>query len=323
MPLLRGPHRRRGPHRLVGWIAVGSATLISVGACSHAGGSAGKNASAGGVPQLRTAPEPAAAAHGASAGGVFGPAAGESGGRADATPLDDALGAKIRTAQLAVTLRRAALVRPAATEAAGIALAAGGEVDADDRTSGAAAVATMQLRVPPEALEPTLDKLSALGTEQSRTLSTVDVTEKVADVNSRVQSARDAVARLRALFSDATKVADVIAVEGELTERESDLESLEAQQRALTRQTSMALITLTLQTAPKAAVRSRHHTARGGFVGGLERGWHGFTSAAGWLASALGTVLPFLILFLVIGLAGRLAWSRLPHRPRPAPTPAE
>jgi hypothetical protein len=215
--------------------------------------------------------------------------------------------AKVRTAQLTVSVRRGG-VPAAADRAETITLAAGGEVDADDRTSGRHARATLQLRVPPASLTPVLGQLSRLGSEVTRSVSTTDVTEKVADVNSRVGSARDSIARLRALYATAGKVSDVIAIESELSTREADLESLEAQQRSLARQTSMATITLSLPTA--AAAAAKHHPARGGFLGGLERGWSGFVAAAGWVVTAFGTLLPFLIVLAALAVPGWLAWRR-------------
>jgi hypothetical protein len=135
-------------------------------------------------------------------------------------------------------------------------------------------------------------------------------------VNSRVTSAQQAITRLRTLYTKASKVRDVIAIEDELNTREADLESLQAQQRALTAETSMATITLQLTTAGK----THHHAAakhRGGFLGGLGRGWDAFRSVAGWLATALGAILPFLLLALLLALGGRLLWPRA-RRPVPA-----
>jgi len=230
--------------------------------------------------------------------------------------------AKIRVAQMTVDIPRGK-VAGAADRAEAIALGVGGEVDTDDRSSGRYATASLLLRVPPSSLTSVLGQLGGLGKEQSRQLSTTDVTEKVADVNSRVASAQQAIVRLRALYANATKVSDVISVESELSQRESDLESLQAQQRALQRQTSLASITLTLQTAKAVAKPApKHHHSRSGFVGGLTRGWDGFVTAAKWVATAVGTLLPFLVLLALLGIAGRIAWRRRPH-PAPVPTPSE
>lgn len=218
--------------------------------------------------------------------------------------------ARIRTADMSVTVRRAAAVATQADQADAIALRAGGEVDADERVGGAHATATVRLRVPPAALTAVLHSLSRLGHETARQVSSVDVTQRVADVSSREVSARDAIARLRQLYGQARKVSDVLAVETELTQREADLESVQAQGRALSRETSMAAVTVRLQAA--AVASGRRHAARGGFVGGLQRGWHAFTAATAWLATALGAVLPFAVLSAILAGAGWLVWRRRP-----------
>jgi hypothetical protein len=187
-------------------------------------------------------------------------------------------------------------------------------VESDDRTSGRNASATLRLQVPPTALAGTLAALDKLGTETARQVSSTDVTGTVADVTSRVASARDAIARLRTLYDRASKVSDVLAVEGELSSQEADLESLEAQARALASETSLATITLTLVTAPVATPPHKHNQHRGGFLGGLQRGWDGLVAAAGWVAGALGTLLPFLAVLAAFAVVGRLGWARLAHR---------
>jgi hypothetical protein len=308
------------------YAAVGIVAVLAVGACSHdSSGRAGSGAAMHG-PAFAPAGSAPAAGLAPAEGKVTADSAGTGGGaagRAEVLPLDDGV-YKIRTAQLTVAVRGAAHVAQQADQAIAIAERAGGEVDSDDRTSGRYATATLQLRVPPDALNATLSALSALGTEKTRQLSTTDVTQKVADVDSRVASARESIARLRTLYADAHKVADIIAIESELSRREADLESLEAQQHSLARQTSMATIALSLVTAQKKpAPPAKHHKERGGFLGGLQRGWDGFAAAAGWVAAAIGTVLPFLLLLFVVAVGIRLVWPRLPRRHGPTPAPTE
>jgi hypothetical protein len=145
-------------------------------------------------------------------------------------------------------------------------------------------------------------------------VSTVDVTQRVADVTSRVASASAAIAQLRDLYRRATKVRDVIAVETQLASRESDLEALQAQQRALSNETALATINLHLVTAAKAKPKPPPANRYTGFVGGLERGWHAFTTALTWLAVALGTLLPFLAVMFAVAV---VAWQ-LRRRLRPS-----
>lgn len=304
-----------------------AAALIGLAACSGSLGTGDKAAlpagRAGGVAASRPGLAPAvpdaagsAATSGEAAGGS---AAQHSPATAAALVLPGE--SLIRTAQLDVDIARARDVSAAADRANVIADSAGGEVDSDDRTSGRNAQADLVLRVPPEALSSVLTRLADLGTERGRQLSSTDVTEKVADVNSRVASAQATISRLRTIYDRATKISDVLAIEDELSSREADLEALQAQQRALDRTTSMATISLSLRTASKAAVPAKHHD-RGGFLGGLERGWHAFTSAATASAGGLGAALPFLVLVLVVGLIGRLGRRRLTRRGTPAPSAA-
>jgi hypothetical protein len=308
------------------YVAVAILAVLTVGACSHDsasnGGKAAGALSRGEVtaPGAALAPVPAGPAvrgsYGGSGGGTV------AGQLAVKLPLNDGT-YQIRTAQMTVAIKGWRNVAAKADAAIAIAEGKGGEVESDDRTTGRHATAALRLRVPPYALQATLRALSKLGVEKSRQLSTTDVTQRVVDVNSRVLSAQDSIDRLRKLFHGATKVSNLIAIENELNVREAELESLQAQQRSLARRTELATIALGLVTAPKHAAPVKHHKKRGGFLGGLERGWNGFTAAAAWVASAVGTILPFLLLGLVLAFAFRLLWTRMPHRPAPAPTPSE
>ncbi len=316
------------------YVAAGILAVLAVGGCSQSSGgksSAGGAVSNGGAiarPAVGGLPadKPAGGAAGdATDSGTVSGRSGTANSVAKTLPLDDGT-YKIRTAQLTVAVPGARNVAAKADGAITIAEQAGGEVDSDNRTSGPRASATMQLRVPPDELTTTLSALGKLGVEKSRELSTTDVTQKVADVTSRVTSAQESIARLRALYAHATRVAVIIQIESELNSREADLESLEAQQRSLSRQTSMATITLSLVTAAKqAAPPAKPAKKRGGFLGAVERGWHGFAATALWVAEAIGTILPFLVLLLVVALGARLLWPRLPHRHArtPAPSPSE
>jgi hypothetical protein len=212
-----------------------------------------------------------------------------------APPLLDPA-AVIRTVQLGVRLARRDDLGRQADRADAIAVAAGGSVFADDRTAGPQPAARLVLKVPPARLAPVLAELAGLGVEQSRQLSTVDVTSKVADVTARLASARASVARLQALFGQAVKVSDVIAIEGELATRQADLESLEAQQRALAAQTTYATITLALSTPAAAGAPA----PRRGFLGGLVAGWRHFVAAAQAVATAIGAAVPFVALLAVL-----------------------
>jgi hypothetical protein len=231
--------------------------------------------------------------------------------------------ALIRTADLTVEIAHGRSVTAPADRAERIAIAAGGLVYAEERSAGPHPAATLTLKVPGAVLRDVVDKLAGLGYEKSRDSSTQDVTGDVADVASRVQSAQTGIAQLRILLDRATKIGDLIALENELSQREADLEALEAKQRALDAQTSMATVTLHLTTAAAPTpVHHKHHDA-GGFVGGLQDGWRAFAAAAGAVATGIGALLPFLALALVIGAATVVVRRRLRGGTPPVLPPAD
>jgi hypothetical protein len=226
--------------------------------------------------------------------------------------------ALIRTAELTVVVDDV----PAKAGAAGAAArAAGGAVAGDDRSgSGADAHATLVLKVPPERMDAVLDQLGRLGHEQSRSSSTQDVTQDVADVDARVASMQASIARVRAILSRAERIGDVVSVEGELSRRTTELESLQARQRALAGQVDYA--TITLQLKADRATAPPPPADRAGFAGGLRDGWHAFTATLGWVLTAVGAVLPFLLLAAPVALAWALRRRRLTAAPSaPAPRP--
>ena len=252
------------------------------------------------------------------AGAVAAPNAAANGSTAESTASVTLRPALIRTAELTVVVDDV----PAEAAAAGAAArAAGGAVAGDDRSgSGADAHATLVLKVPPEKMDAMLDQLGRLGHEQSRSSSTQDVTQDVADVDARVGSMQASIARVRAILSRADRIGDVVAVEGELSRRTTELESLQARQRALAGQVNYATITLQLK-ASRAATPAAP-ADRSGFVGGLRNGWHAFAATLGWVLTGLGAMLPFLLLAAPVAIAWALRRRRLPAAPSaPAPRP--
>jgi hypothetical protein len=152
--------------------------------------------------------------------------------------------ALVRTAELTV---RVDDVRAAADEAARLAAAAAGTVASEERSgTGEDASAVVRLRVPPAQFDATVSRLADLGDELDRRLGTTDVTDQEVDLESRLATQRASVARVRALLDEAEKLADVVQIEGELTRRTADLESLQARLAAVRGQVEQSTITLSL-----------------------------------------------------------------------------
>jgi hypothetical protein len=170
--------------------------------------------------------------------------------------------------------------------------------------------ALLVLRVPPQQLDPVLKALAGKGDEvtyQSRTAT--DVTGQVADVASRVTSAQAAIAELRTLIDKAASMNDLISLEQALAQRESDLESLQAQQKALTDQVQYATITVGYYSQGQPAAAP---PVRTGFMRGLTTGWHGFTRAVRAVLVAIGWLVPYVVVIAVLWWPVRrlVRWNR-------------
>ncbi len=253
---IRGLNRRnrRTPFGAAG-LAVGAVLLgggVFLAGCStgSAASSAASGTSANGAAGAAAVPAPAASAVGAAGqpGGTTN--AGSTGTTARLAPASGI----IYTAQLTV---RAANVSSAVTQAAQIAEGAGGYVSGEISTADpghpSQATASIQVKIPVASYPATLGQLAGrLGTQLALQEQAQDVTEQVADVSSQVTSYEAAIAQLRALLSHAGSVGDLLTVQNQINTEEAALEAMQAQQRALSDETSYATVSLTI-VGPKAA----------------------------------------------------------------------
>ncbi|MFJ4851008.1 MULTISPECIES: DUF4349 domain-containing protein [unclassified Streptomyces] len=179
------------------------------------------------------------------------------------------------------------------------------------------------LRVPPTDYERVLGDLAGLGRLLERKVSAQDVTSQVVDVESRIKTQRASVARVRELMDRATKLSDVVTLEGELSSRQADLEALEAQQASLKERTGMATVTLVLTEPDRVAAPAKADGFWASVGDALGAGWHALYVTLRALLIALAAALPFAVLALLGLLAFRLLRRRRdPVAPAPVTEPA-
>jgi hypothetical protein len=321
----RSLNRRSARTRRIRFAAVG----LVVGAGMFAGGMllagcSGSSASsvAASAAQAEAVPSAAVAAPaGGAAAGSARSTAGQSastGTTARLAPASDI----IYTAQLTV---RAQNVSSAATKAARITEGVGGYVSNETTSANpdhpSEATATVQLKIPVTSYPAALSRLAgSLGTQLSLQERAQDVTEQVADVNSQVASYQAAIAQLRVLLSHAGSVGDLLSVQNQINSEESALEAMQAQQRALSHQTSYATVSITI-LGPKAKPAAHHPKAPPSLAGGLGAGWHALKVSLSWTLAFLGAIAPFAAIGAIAGYAIYRA-RRWMSRRRPAPRPA-
>jgi Flp pilus assembly protein TadB len=132
-----------------------------------------------------------------------------------------------------------------------------------------------------------------------------------------VQTLQNSLDRLQRFQRSARDVRDLIRFEDDIARRQSELQSLKAQQSYLADQAAMSTITLHLATtATHVAPRGALHDA--GFLSGLEGGWRAFVGLVLVVLTVLGALVPFL---LVGGLVGVPVWFALRRRRRRTTAP--
>ena len=226
----------------------------------------------------------------------------ERSGRHGTTALLAPASSIIYTAQLTV---RTDNVSSAADQAAQIAEGVGGYVSSENASADpdhpSEATASVQLKIPVASYRTTLGQLtSRLGTQLALQQQAQDVTQQVADVNSQVTSDEAAIAQLRALLSHAGSVGDLLSVQNQINDEESGLESMQAQQRALSHETTYATVTLTI-LGPKAKPLVHRPKAPPTLAGGLGAGWRALRITVSWTLAFLGAIAPFAAIVAIAG----------------------
>jgi len=209
----------------------------------------------------------------------------------------------------------------AADDAVRIVERAGGRVDSRSEQPGVdgggnGAFAQLVVRIPSDELTETLDEIKQLGEVEDVSINSTDVTAQTQDLDARISALQASVDRLLALLPLATSTTDLIAIETALSERQANLESLQAQRRYLSEQVDLSTITVDFGSQDAAPVDEPE-----GFLDGLVAGW---TALVGFLGAALiafGVALPWLAAVAVLALAALLI-VRSVRRSRRATTTA-
>jgi hypothetical protein len=162
------------------------------------------------------------------------------------------------------------------------------------------------LRVPSGSFDIAMAALARTGHAVSQRRSAQDVTTQVIDTDARVQAKRRAVQQLEALLNRADTLGQVIRLEGDISDRQAELESLQQQQRWLRDQTAMSTIDMRIDRAPRATAAGEH---RAGLFAGLAGGWQALGVVVTWLLTAFGAALPFAVVLLAFGAPAWL-WRR-------------
>jgi hypothetical protein len=168
------------------------------------------------------------------------------------------------------------------------------------------------LRVPSASFETLLNQARALGTATGVSTSGQDVTSQYVDLNARLQSLQDSRTQFQQILTRAQNIGDILAVEQQISDLQTQIEQLQGQVRVLDDQTTYCTLTVHVsETAP--AVHAVVPPPSG-----LTRAWnharHTFTRGLESVVGALGGVAVFLLCVLALTLLGRLSWGVVRRR---------
>ena len=197
----------------------------------------------------------------------------------------------------------------------------GGTISEDDTETdddGGPLRSRMVLRVPTADFDDAMTELEKVATLASSKRESADVTTQVLDIDVRVEAQQRSIDRIQVLFDNATTIKDVVNVEAELSRRQADLASLEAQQRYLADQTSMSTITVAVERTSEHA-KQKPDDDHTGFMAGLTGGWDALQTFLVGLSTVAGALLPWLVLLAVLAIPG---WPLLRRLRRRQTTPA-
>jgi Ca-activated chloride channel homolog len=188
---------------------------------------------------------------------------------------------------------------------------AGGRVDSRSERSGSSSpTVDLVLRIPADKLDGVLADVKKLGTIDSMSIGHSDVTSQRVDLDARIEALQTSVNRLLQLMGRAGNVADLLAAESSLTQRQAELDSLRAQRATLGDQVSYATINVNISTKPAVT--------QPGFMSALRHGWQSLLSAVHSVVMAVGFLVPWIPVLAVLASGVVLVLRRRPFRGKPS-----
>lgn len=220
-----------------------------------------------------------------------------------ATDAPDADREVVTTGSVSVTVSRP---RTTAQQLSAWVESIGGRVD--DRSesgTGRDATASVTVRVPSSKVTATVERLGTYGTVDDVSLENTDVTSQARDLDARIDALEVSIGRLTDILAATTSSRAVIEAESALTQRQEQLESLQAERTALTDRVSLSTLTVSLTQTP-----TTESVDPGGFTGGLRDGWNALVATLNRVVEGIGVLLPWAAVVGVVIVAVRLAARR-------------
>lgn len=263
-----------------------------------------------------------------AAGGASGEGAADSGG--DAAAETAKAGAEVPDGAEVPGVRREVIytadmvvrvddIEKAADRARDLVSEAGGHVGQQTATLEGDREVSITLRIPVGDFDAVLGDIAELGEVLEKQLDAQDVTDQVVDLEVRISRTEVSAQRLRELLAEADGVLNLLAIETELTNRETQIEQMKGQLQVLRDQVDLS--TVTVRFTEDQATDPEVADDLPGFAKAFRAGGVAMANVGLVLVAGVGFVLPFTPI-LVAAWIGRRWWRRRhPKSPKQAFTP--
>jgi hypothetical protein len=179
--------------------------------------------------------------------------------------------------------------------------------------AGVGRTLTATLRVPADQLDATLAELRKLGRVEAESQSGQEVTAQYVDLEARLLNGRNTERRLIDVLQQRTgKLADVLAVETELSRVRGEIESMESQGKSLAKQVDFATLNATVNEDYKAQLQFVPHSTSTQFRNAAVDGYRSMVDGIVGVAVFLFSYGPSLLLWCaVLFFPVRFFWRKL------------
>jgi Domain of unknown function (DUF4349) len=170
--------------------------------------------------------------------------------------------------------------------------------------------ASIQLRIPQNQLDATIEELAKLGTVENRNITAEDVGDRLVDFQARLSNLRKTEANLQKIMDRAGSVRDVLSVANELSNVRNSIEQIDAQLKNLQNQVAYSTITLHLEAAVSSSNPQRALGSQ------IQETWNKSTHSVGDFTADLLKLGIWLIVYspyfalLAAGVYGFNRWRR-------------
>lgn len=168
---------------------------------------------------------------------------------------------------------------------------------------------SMQLRVPQQQLESTINALAELGTVLNRSLTAEDVSTQLIDNDARLKNLRKSEEMVLKIMERSGSVGDVLNAARELSSIREQIERIEAMQKNLRSQVAYSTISLTLESPVSPSEIPQTPLGEQ-----LQDTWGNATTAVGSFAVGLLKIGLYLLAFspfLLLAVGAVLAYKKL------------